>query len=178
MLSFQWFPIKKHMFWLFSIFQLVFHLASIGFFLMFFFFFFCSQVLKLCTYLASQPAATRVSKRISLVQDLDEEQLRLGWWEIRLRWNGRPVFLQRTTVVSCFFFLNAEKPPKKGPWNGYLICFSIFRNRVFRQDQWWSSKKWRFGRFFVFLVGRRDGRTANHDHGDIWGLTACPNLDC
>eukprot|EP00435_Cladocopium_sp_Y103_P062242 s1190_g23.t2 len=35
-----------------------------------------SSVLKLCTYLASQPAATRVSKRISLVQDLDEEQLK------------------------------------------------------------------------------------------------------
>lgn len=33
-------------------------------------------MLKLCTYLASQPAATRVSKRISLVQDLDEEQLK------------------------------------------------------------------------------------------------------
>lgn len=39
MLSFQWFPIKEHMFWLFSIFQLVFHLASIGFFMFFFFLF-------------------------------------------------------------------------------------------------------------------------------------------
>ena len=125
MLSFQWFPIKEHMFWLFSIFQLVFHLASIGFFMFFFFPFFCSQVLKLCTYLASQPAATRVSKRISLVQDLDEEQLRLGWWEIWLRWNGRPVFLQRTTVVSCFFFWTRKKRQKEGlEMVTYVLAFS------------------------------------------------------
>ena len=35
------------------------------------------KVLKLCTYLASSPSATRVSKRISLVEEYEEEQMRL-----------------------------------------------------------------------------------------------------
>lgn len=33
-------------------------------------------VLKLCTYLASSPSATRVSKRISLVEEYEEEQMK------------------------------------------------------------------------------------------------------
>lgn len=37
-----------------------------------------AQVLKLCTYLAQRPAATRVSKRLSLVEDFEEEQMSHG----------------------------------------------------------------------------------------------------
>jgi len=33
-------------------------------------------VLKLCTYLASSPSATRVSKRVSLVEEYEEEQMK------------------------------------------------------------------------------------------------------
>lgn len=53
------------------------------------------QVLKLCTYLASSPSATRVSKRISLVEEYEEEQMRLRsrvglaiWWVVS--WSWRP----------------------------------------------------------------------------------------
>ena len=47
------------------------------------------KVLKLCTYLASSPSATRVSKRISLVEEYEEEQMRLrsrGWWVVSRSW--------------------------------------------------------------------------------------------
>eukprot|EP00438_Fugacium_kawagutii_P018806 Skav221676 [mRNA] locus=scaffold1494:8885:13482:+ [translate_table: standard] len=37
-----------------------------------------NSVLKLCTYLAQRPAATRVSKRLSLVEDFEEEQMSHG----------------------------------------------------------------------------------------------------
>lgn len=176
MLSFQWFPIKEHMFWLFSIFQLVFHLASIGFFMFFFFLFLLAGAEAL--HISGLAACCHAS----VEADLPGTGSR---WGTAATWMmGDLAALKRASRVFTknhggfvFFFLNAEKTPKRGPWNGYL-CFSIFRNRVFRQDQWWSSKKWRFGRFFAFLVGRWDGRTANHDHGDIWGLAACPNLDC
>ena len=175
MLSFQWFPIKEHMFWLFSIFQLVFHLASIGFFMFFFPFFarrcWSSAHIWPRSLLPRECRSGSPWYRISMRNSCDLDDGRSGCVE-----TGVPCFYKEPRWFRVFFF-ERGKTPKRGPWNGYL-CFSIFRNRVFRQDQWWSSKKWRFGRFFAFLVGRWDGRTANHDHGDIWGLAACPNLDC
>lgn len=60
------------------------------------------KVLKLCTYLASSPSATRVSKRISLVEEYEEEQMRLSkqGWEGVVSRSWRPANWWNSLVSS------------------------------------------------------------------------------